>query len=45
MFKVSLHRDLSCSLGHDEHLKQTQVAELMDVLKRRPQSNKAYHIF
>lgn len=45
VFKVSLHRDWSCSLGHDERLKQTQVADLMDALKRGPQSNKAYHIF
>lgn len=45
VFKVSLHWDWSCSLGNDEHLKQTQVADLMDAVLRGPQSNRAYHIF
>lgn len=32
VFKVRLHWDWSCSLRNDEHLKQTQVADLMDAL-------------
>lgn len=32
VFKVSVHWDWSCSLRNDEHLRQTQVADLMDVV-------------
>lgn len=36
VFKVSLHWDWSCSLRNNEHLKQTQVADLMDAVYRGP---------
>lgn len=32
VFKVSEHWDWSCSLRNDEHLRQTQVADLMDAV-------------
>lgn len=43
-FKINPYRDFSGSLENEEHLKQTQVADLMDALKIGNQFHRAYHV-